>query len=224
MTLNHAELIEAVARVQASYNVTDRPVVAFMTDSGSVGAFIKGTNSAEDIIKDVDAIQISIPFCAAPKALAHDGFLDASRGIAVRVAQTTKFGDRIVIAGHSLGGAVATLVALELTTMGYRNITVYTFGSPRVFNKEAAAIYEAQVPNTYRFVHAYDAVPTVPWWWTYTHVGQLVRINAAGDEIPEHKGLLGLMRGIMDHCRRDIEDHHTDKYVAAVVAYCGKNQ
>jgi predicted lipase len=224
MTLNHIELLEAVARVQASYNVADRPVVSFLTDTASVGAFIKGTNNADDVVKDVEATQIKIPFCTDSKALAHDGFLDASKGIATRVAQVTKLGDRIIVAGHSLGGAVATIVAWELTTMGYRNITVYTFGSPRVFNKEAAAIYEAQVPNTYRFVHAYDAVPTVPWWWTYTHVGQLIRINAAGDELPEHKGLFGLMRDIMDHCRRDIEDHYMDKYVAAVIAYCGKNQ
>ncbi|KAJ0092471.1 hypothetical protein Patl1_25753 [Pistacia atlantica] len=48
--------------------------------------------------------------------------------------------------GHSLGGALATLFALELSSSklakcGAISLTMYNFGSPRVGNKKFADVY-----------------------------------------------------------------------------------
>jgi len=43
------------------------------------------------------------------------------------------------VTGHSLGGAVATLTAAELSTNTNYNVAdVYTYGEPRVGNKKFA--------------------------------------------------------------------------------------
>ena len=50
----------------------------------------------------------------------------------------------VQLVGHSLGGAVANLAALELkTALGWDNVVVTTFGEPRVGNKGLAEIGRA---------------------------------------------------------------------------------
>jgi pimeloyl-ACP methyl ester carboxylesterase len=52
-------------------------------------------------------------------------------------------GHRVHLIGHSLGGAVAALAALELRLgLRWRDVVVTTFGEPRVGNKELAGYVE----------------------------------------------------------------------------------
>ena len=66
--------------------------------------------------------------------------------------------------GHSLGGALAVLAALETYTNGYLDAppTVYTYGQPRVGNQAYAESLNANLPNLYRAVHNKDIVPHIP--------------------------------------------------------------
>ncbi|MEN9406280.1 MAG: hypothetical protein RLZ12_564 [Bacillota bacterium] len=72
----------------------------------------------------------------------------------------------IIITGHSLGSAAATLLAFQLKTGGLPprpDISVYTFGSPRIGNVPFSAAYDRVLGNcTFRVVNANDIVPTVP--------------------------------------------------------------
>ena len=47
-----------------------------------------------------------------------------------------KQGMQIVVTGHSLGAAVSTILGAEFKSVGYNNVTVYTFASPRVGNED----------------------------------------------------------------------------------------
>ena len=72
---------------------------------------------------------------------------------------------RIVIVGHSLGGAVATLAAADLRNIDdhFRAETeLYTFGSPRVANKELADFLTGQSRFSWRITHDNDVVPHLP--------------------------------------------------------------
>lgn len=42
----------------------------------------------------------------------------------------------ILITGHSLGGAIAALTAVDVTKLGYKVNNFYTYGAPRVGNEE----------------------------------------------------------------------------------------
>lgn len=65
----------------------------------------------------------------------------------------------LIITGHSLGGAVAQLMALELAAL---QPVVYTFGSPRVGNLAFVQHYNRTVKKSYRIVNGFDPVPALP--------------------------------------------------------------
>nr|XP_018627638.1 uncharacterized protein LOC104100231 isoform X2 [Nicotiana tomentosiformis] len=89
----------------------------------------------------------------------HSGFLSAYDSVRIRLISLVKqaIGYRdddldppnewsVYVTGHSLGGALATLLALELSSSqlakrGAISVTMYNFGSPRVGNKKFAEVY-----------------------------------------------------------------------------------
>ena len=73
----------------------------------------------------------------------------------------------VIITGHSLGGAIATLAAAEMELVNassrYNVSRVYTFGSPRVGNAKFATWYNNNtMSESYRVVHNKDIVPHLP--------------------------------------------------------------
>jgi triacylglycerol lipase len=87
------------------------------------------------------------------------------------------------ITGHSLGAAVATLVAERaVREAGFAVRGVYTFGSPRVGDIKFKQYYEARGVNakTHRVVYDIDVAQRLFPDAAYTHVGQFVFIDAAG--------------------------------------------
>jgi predicted lipase len=74
-------------------------------------------------------------------------------------------GTPFLVTGHSLGGALAAVCALDLSLSGLVDSSVlklYTFGEPRVGDKLFAAAVDIAVPNAYRVVHWEDIVPHLP--------------------------------------------------------------
>lgn len=67
---------------------------------------------------------------------------------------------KVVVVGHSLGAAVATVAAADLRTQGYE-ATLYAYASPRVGNQKLAEFITNQ-KNNYRFTHQNDPVPKLP--------------------------------------------------------------
>jgi predicted lipase len=66
-------------------------------------------------------------------------------------------GMRVLLTGHSLGGALATLAAHDLAThCGLTNCQVYTFGAPRPGNRAFRREYDQLVPDTWHIIN--DAV------------------------------------------------------------------
>ncbi len=72
----------------------------------------------------------------------------------------------LIVTGHSLGGALATMVALWLQDQlpkggGPVNvrITPYTFAAPTAGNQAFANLYDAKFPNSSRYVNSRDLVP-----------------------------------------------------------------
>ncbi|KAK4769300.1 hypothetical protein SAY86_027450 [Trapa natans] len=128
----------------------------------------------------------------------HSGFLSAYDSVRIRIISILKTaigykdgaGDswckwHVYVTGHSLGGALATLLALELSSSqlskrGVISVTMYNFGSPRVGNRRFAELYNEKVKDSWRVVNHRDIIPTVPRLMGYCHVAQPVYL-AAGD-------------------------------------------
>ncbi|KAK9087589.1 hypothetical protein Syun_029983 [Stephania yunnanensis] len=128
----------------------------------------------------------------------HSGFLSAYDSVRNRLMSLIKLSIGIVdddfkviskwhiyVTGHSLGGALATLLALELSSSlmarhGAIFVTMYNFGSPRVGNKRFVEIYNKKVKDSWRIVNHRDIIPTVPRLMGYCHVARPVYL-AAGE-------------------------------------------
>jgi len=111
-----------------------------------------------DIKTDIDAkLQSNIG-----GGKSHRGFSKAywaiGYDIQARLSQDDVSDYRIYITGHSLGGALATIATKHLKHKGGIS-ACYTFGAPRVGNKDWVADIK---PPMYRVVNSSDIVPMLP--------------------------------------------------------------
>lgn len=113
----------------------------------------------KDIKTDLDAALES--FGDSKKA--HRGFTKAYLQVGPMIKERISDGFldeyRLYITGHSLGGALASVAAKHLMDHKGGISACYTFGSPRVGNKDWVADIKAPM---YRIVNASDAVPMLP--------------------------------------------------------------
>jgi triacylglycerol lipase len=100
----------------------------------------------------------------------HKGFLKAWKSIEEPVWDKVSNvmlryagSGKVVVCGHSLGGALATLAGMDLfckVEASYqKSLSVITFGSPRVGNDSFRTLYAATIPRSLRVVTVYDPVP-----------------------------------------------------------------
>lgn len=72
---------------------------------------------------------------------------------------------RVIVAGHSLGGAVASIASAQLVFNGITDkekTTLYTFGMPRPGDRKYAKIHDTVVTKSWRVVHYNDSVAGLP--------------------------------------------------------------
>ena len=93
---------------------------------------------------------------------------------------TDNTGHGLWLFGYSLGGALATIHAAELARRGMHGTIngLYTFGSPRVCDRETAHLLDATVPNNFRVSNTYDPVVRLPpEFMGYCHTGREVSVS-----------------------------------------------
>jgi len=126
--------------------------------------------SFKDILADIKAW----PADSETEGNVHSGFkgeVDKLWPTIKKWLKTKKKKDKFIITGHSLGAAMATIVISRLVELGYKNVVLYTYGSPRVGDRE----WGKQFDNieAYRFVNNNDIVCQVPPFGYYSHIGKL---------------------------------------------------
>lgn len=144
------------------------------SDSVQFAALVfRGTTDAKDWLTD---------FRLAPSTWAglghvHKGFGEAFTLVWDKV--TASLNEHVpsdcplFIAGHSLGAALATLAASLRRPSG-----LYTFGSPRVGDKDFGATLSGV--NVFRVANNRDVVTTVPPSFPFHHLGELHYISQEG--------------------------------------------
>ena len=91
---------------------------------------------------------------------------------------------QILLTGHSLGGAIATLVGTYLLDIGIKKecIDVYTFGSPPVGSKIYAEKYNSKI-NLFRVINKNDVVPKINKISSLEHLGKEIILASNDNEI-----------------------------------------
>jgi hypothetical protein len=125
----------------------------------------------------------------------------------------------VLVTGHSLGGALASLAAYEFAK-DFRFVpTLVTFGSPRVGDKGFVRAFGETVKDSLRIQHHDDLVPRVPKIF-YEHVDKLLRIGDDGHEI-KFSGIWGMFERMLEVAEADLRlssvtDHLIENYLPAV--------
>lgn len=226
----HYEFHQANGRGGVAYTVeVDKGDLTNFPDTTWIVAF-QGTDDANDIARDLQSattgrIGLGHPDKSKVYAIGH-GFKGAYKTLGHRESGTwvpdlevrskgwltdalkihceSSSSDRVLVTGHSLGGALATLAAIELHNTGC-NVDLQTFGQPRALNNDgvhvstdcepwwnptcedrgAQHVNDEEIGGDFtvtRWVNEGDIVPKVPpAWMGFGHIGK--QVNGEGGVI-----------------------------------------
>jgi hypothetical protein len=136
----------------------------------------RGTAGVADWVADLNFRGIARPY-----GTVHRGFFHAFQDVQSQLLQILSAfpGVPVVLTGHSLGGALATVAAAEWR--GQVSVArLYTFGQPAVGAGAFINFFDQHYANRFfRFVNDNDAVTRVP--PGYEHVGRLFHFDSSGN-------------------------------------------
>lgn len=144
----------------------------------------RGTEFLHDWLDDFDFIPG--PYGPIPgRGTVHQGFQLVYYAIRSNlrklVQQYAKGRKWLLITGHSLGGALSALAALDLLNDIAQNLSpvVYTWAEPRVGHDDFITFYNTHINVCYRVVNVWDVVPHLPPDIAgYEHEGSQVTIDS----------------------------------------------
>jgi len=127
----------------------------------------RGSQQPKDWLTDFNAWHQTMPYDNVDSNIkVHTGFINAYKSVRDQVhaiiEDVESKVNRVIICGHSLGGALAQLCAVDIQFNFDKKIECYASGSPAVGNKEFATSYNIRVPNTVRTYMRKDIVPMMP--------------------------------------------------------------
>lgn len=187
-----------------------------------------------DVVTDGTAFQVKVPanwgtMPGAETAAVHLGYYTAYNSAKAKIKSLIEAhdggkGKKLWITGHSYGGGLATLAAIDLTVNGHKPQGVYTFANPRVGNRLFKELYNSKNINHIRFVNQNDIIPMLPGddivtttatavtaygevygdKKDYAHVGRIFNLHSDGTIVSNDKEF----KGIGDAAR-----HSTLEYV-----------
>ncbi len=182
---------------------------------------VRGTSNIENAVVDAGFILIRDDKTGIDL---HQGFALSARDIYGKLADKLKTDYRISTTGHSLGGAVAVIVAMYLDVDGYNVDKIITFGQPKVTNISGSKQFQ-HLP-LYRVVMPRDMVPLIPptdpmdmmnlsiFW----HIGTEI-ILLKGRKYAELNGVKSMMRAVeflddmpgVDHLQQHFMTSYLDR-------------
>lgn len=172
-------------------------------DAGNVVIAIRGTHGIHEWLHDFRYFAVPCPFL--PDAgHTEDGFTEVYMSLrvgshhdsprvrdaiaAMTFPQPVK---SLTVCGHSLGAALATLLALDLATnTQYKDVSLFTYASPRTGDSKFAEVFNQFVPKTIRIANRSDLITEVPPDFLgrisqYRHV-EATAVLEPGDAVEHH--------------------------------------
>jgi predicted lipase len=166
--------------------------VAYNSLDDQVVVTFRGSDNIANWISNIDFVQTT--YKNVTDAKVHRGFYGSYEIVqpqlisAVKQLLASHPSASILVAGHSLGAALATFAAVDIkeTLNPKTNFKLYNFGSPRTGNQAFTDHVMRLFPEGtfYRVVHSNDIVPHLPvTGMGFNHAGTEVWYPATGTEL-----------------------------------------
>ncbi len=159
---------------------TERNITGFFAVQGeALWIAFRGTDDRQDWVNNLGVAKDRMPLGAV-----HRGFNQAATLIWPQILAEVcrKSWANIMATGHSLGGGVGEIIAGRLAQNGIRYVSFFSFGKPRVGDREWAKSLERVLGDRIiRVFRAGDLVPHVPTALRFQHpLGQEIYFNHQG--------------------------------------------
>ena len=184
---------------------------------------IRGTANRQNVFEDIEIkiqedISLAIPV--------HAGFDKTARALYEDMKPFLKPNYKTYITGHSLGGAIAAVLAIYLVDDKFDVAKVVTFGQPKFTTN--AGVEKLGFLQVTRIVDENDIVPMLPpttfrnrLHGAYEHIGPEI-ILLEGPRyvyLPEHDAdRISIGEFWRDIRYADLDDHHMDNYLSRIAA------
>ena len=184
------------------------------SDPGEYVLAIRGTRTFQEWLLDFAAV--AVPFRGAPNGgfvalgfhLIFESFEFIEKATGAVMSLTGAAGKlanvkSLLVTGHSLGAALATLTGAYLAlnnTAGLKDkLEVTTFASPRVGLLDFALAFNHNVKNSHRIWNVLDIVPEFPTF-------PFIHVNGFGDKLNQGEAQLSRLR-ITPPCEHHLRNH-----------------
>lgn len=187
---------------------------------------IKGTASLKDAAIDAD-----IEMHEFHSVRVHRGFYNTYKGILEDVMSFVRQHKRVLITGHSLGAAIASLLAVTITLETDVDLSIATFGSPLVGDNAFVELFNSLIKDSVRVVHEFDIVTRVPKvsfdMTEYKHVDTMLHLNDKGQVMGRLRLVCNFVanlisfgeKALSDLDGEALRDHHVRAYVRVARKY-----
>ena len=158
MTCDKTNTLETIVETHG-----ERVLLGYNTVLNALFVSFRGSSNIQNWIDNVQFRKV-YPYNDSTIAV-EKGFYKAYQNVkpdvlsAMNTIQTKYSTNTVLLTGHSLGAAIATLMTFDL--FDSYDILLYTFGSPRVGNEQFVSSFDHSIP-LFRIVHYYDVVPHLP--------------------------------------------------------------
>jgi predicted lipase len=170
--------------------------MGYLPEQSAIYIVLRGSVSFQNWVDDFDALQVPFNNSDCTDCYVHQGFNYAWNQVAKSVLSDVlelrkQFPDySIIVTGHSLGGALASLCAITLQEFFNKEASVsnkfslramqklhiipkvrlFTFGAPRFSNEALAAYTTMLLSDRNRITHYKDMAPHCPPYLQYMHI------------------------------------------------------
>jgi hypothetical protein len=187
---------------------------------------VRGTANLKNVAEDAEYTKVPAPDLGVP---VHKGFVEDARAVWTFARPRLRPELETRLTGHSLGGALALLLAMRLSVEGHPLGRVITFGQPKV-TTEAGVVRFRDLPLL-RVVNHDDPVPDLPWETPgaarggfYRHFGQELRFSDRGtfELLPEHRAEAFLVTSFLGRLgRENPTEHEIARYLGKIEGILG---
>jgi len=176
------------------------------------------TSELQDAIQDISYSKHTLSYL--PRVRLHGGFCEQYD--AIRLKLRRKIWDiyatcqpfKILITGHSLGGALAQICALDLKmnpitgieAKDFGLVKVVTFGAPRTGGGNFKKIFEANISDHIRLIMQWDVVHNFPSYWLGFRHTKHEKTLEDPDEVSRMWGLAKLFNVPKMHCTKTYKE------------------